>query len=339
MIHFIFMKLKRCVSTSDELDLDDKFKQLAAGAPYGSRYYTRFELEDSYITRLPAHVFHGIQFGELKFVGCSQLTCVDPSAFEGLGPRINKFTAELTDFSGTKPDINDTSYTCDLFGALSTLTNVETIQIIGSQITQIPANAFNDNMGVLTNLHTVDFGGSMTKGVIEYVGPNAFSTLRNVRLIDLSYQNISVIGQDAFAFTYRNDERLTLRLESNSLTGYKLKAVGRVFPINRPLTITMGGNKDLHYLPEATFYHIFVEQASGQRNTLNMSGDQLEIDLNNEWLIRYKQELDLKDKLLSAWGDDGRELLKHSDKEMQKIPPTDPTFYNLDDDDDNQDDY
>ncbi|CAG2103165.1 unnamed protein product [Medioppia subpectinata] len=298
--------------------LDDKFKQLAAGAPYGSRYYTRFELEDSYITRLPARIFHGIQFGELKFVGCSKLSCVDPGAFDGLGPRINRFTAELSNFSTSRGYLR-----CTLnFAALSTLTNVETIEIKGSQILTIPENAFNDNMGVLTNLHTVDFGGRTTKGVIQNISAKAFSTLRNVRLIDVSNQNISVIGQDAFTFNYRNDERLTIRLESNSLTGHGF--VGRVFPINRPLTITMGGNAKLHYLPEATFYDLFVE-TGGYKNTLDLGGDQMEIDVNNEWIVKYKVELDLKDKLFNAWGDDGRELLKHTDKQMQKPAPTDAT--------------
>ncbi|CAG2163489.1 unnamed protein product [Oppiella nova] len=322
----------KCVDTAGELDLDDKFSQLAQGAPYGSRYYTAFQLESSSMTMLPASVFHGIQFGELRFIGCSKLYCVDPKAFEGLGPRINRFTAELTNFSS--PVISTVNYTCDLFSALSTLTNVETISITGSEIIAIPDNAFNDRMGVLVNLHTVDFGGRQTKGKIGTVGKNAFSTLTNLKLVDLSNQRLINIHDYAFSFTTATWDRISIHLEGNQLNGLSFGA--HVFPTNRVTNLTLTGNPKLSYLNQSSFYDYF-EDRGHDPNILDISGDLQEVDTNNEWLIDNKVALGLQKKLFNAIATDGRPLLQHTHKEMTAAPTT-TTVASVVNSDDDQDD-
>ncbi|CAG2165101.1 unnamed protein product, partial [Oppiella nova] len=295
----------KCVATTEELDLDSFFDVLAH-VTNDTLYYKSFELVDTAITYLPPAAFHGVQFGELKFTGCSKLQCVDPRAFEGL---------LFVYYRGVDPP----NSTCNLFAALSTLTNVETINIVGSELTVIPDNAFNHNTGALTKLKTIDFGGRQTKGKIYKLGKRAFSTLKNLELIDLSHQDINKILDYSFEFPDSSpNTSMTINLESNFLYSYSF---GKdVFLSNKFTQLKFGGNPYLHALPETGFHEFFGEK-SHANNTCDLIGDLLAIDVRNQWLVRYKVKLGLNRKLLFAVGMDGKNLLNHTEQEMSGNPP------------------
>ncbi|CAG2103163.1 unnamed protein product [Medioppia subpectinata] len=311
-----------CINTADDLDLDEKFTQLANGAPKG--LYNTFILEDNYITSLPASLFHGIRFKHIILNGCSKLSCVNPNAFNGLGDDIQTFTSDISDFSAPK------NQTCDLFGALSTLKNVVSIKITGSNVPEIPDNAFSQPLGPLKYLEQIDFGGSRTPGKLTKIGHNAFSTLNNLQLVDLSRQAIASIGAEAFAMSTRSNDVLEINLEMNRLSGPGFGQ--RVFPLNRPVTVHLNGNMNLTQLPETAFYDMLA--AGGHdRNRVYITGPQMEIDRNNLWLVQNKVQLDLKNKLFGALGADGRPLLDHTVKQMDKDPANftiNDNFYDMD---------
>ncbi|CAG2165103.1 unnamed protein product [Oppiella nova] len=204
--------------------------------------------------------------------------------------------------------------TCDLFSALSTLTNVNQINIVNHQIPQIPDNAFNDNMGVLENLKTIDLHGTGSLGTII----SAFSTLKNLNMVNLSNQKIVAIGDSAFQFPRANWDHITINLEHNSLTGSRFGS--HVFPTNKVTTLMLAGNMDLTYLTEGVFYDFFEERGH-DRNTCNMSGIPMEIDRLNMGLVDNKVTMKLDQKLLEAMGKDGTALLKHTHKQMDVPPP------------------
>ncbi|CAG2163491.1 unnamed protein product, partial [Oppiella nova] len=298
----------KCVATTKELDLDDFFDALAH-VTNDTLYYKSFELVDTAITYLPPAAFHGVQFGELKFTGCSNLQCVDPRAFEGLAYNTTSFMVEVSDFRGVDPP----NSTCNLFAALSTLTNVETINIVGSELTVIPDNAFNHNTGALTRLKNIDFGGRQTKGKIYKVGKRAFSTLKNLNMVDLSNQKIVAIGDSAFQFPRANWDHITVNLEHNSLNGSSFGS--HVFPTNKVTTLMLAGNVNL------TPFYDFFEERGHDRNTCYMLGIPMEIDRYNMWLVDNIMIMKLDQKLLNAMGEDGILLLRHTHKQMDVAPP------------------
>ncbi|CAG2173549.1 unnamed protein product [Oppiella nova] len=222
--------------------------------------------------------------------------------------------------------VSPVNATCDLFSALSTLTNVNQINIVNHRIPIIPNNAFNDKMGVLENLRTIDLHGSTgSNGTIIAVGTNAFSTLKNLNKLDLSNQIIVAINDSAFQFPRANWDRITINLEHNRLNGSRFGS--HVFPTNKVTTLMLAGNMNLTYLPDGAFYDFFEERGH-DRNTCNMSGIQMEIDRLNLWLVDNKVTMKLDQKLLEAMGKDGTALLKHTHKQMDVAPPGANAVYN-----------
>ncbi|CAG2165102.1 unnamed protein product [Oppiella nova] len=302
----------RCVAI-DDVDLDSLFSYIADGIPYGTREYESFELESSYITTLGTSAFHGLLFKQFIFTSCSKLTCISPTAFMGQ-KSTTIFMAENTPFS------SPVTATCDLFSALSTLTNVNQINIVNHKIPQIPNNAFNDKMGVLANLRTIDLHSTGSLGTIISVGKNAFSTLLNLNMVNLSNQKIVAIGDSAFQFPRANWDRITINLEHNNLNGCRFGS--HVFPTNKVTKLMLAGNMDLTFLPDGAFYDFFEERGH-DRNTCDMLGIPMDIDQHNMWLVDNKGPMKLDQKLLNAMGKDGIPLLKHTHKQMD-VPPLKP---------------
>ncbi|CAG2163490.1 unnamed protein product [Oppiella nova] len=299
----------RCVA-ADEVDLDSVFSYIADGIAYGTREYESFELESSSISTLGTAAFHGLLFKQFIFTSCSKLTCISPAAFMAQ-TSTTIFTAENTPFS------SPVTATCDLFNALSTLTNVNQINIVNHQIPQIPNNAFNDKNGVLKNLRTIDLHGTGSLGTIISVGKNAFSTLENLNMVNLSNQKIVAIEDSAFEFPRANWDRITINLENNKLDGCRFGS--HVFPTNKVTKLMLAGNMNLKFLPDGAF-HDFFEERGHDRNTCDMSGNLMKIDRRNMWLVDNKVTMKLDQKLLNAWGEDGIPLLKHTHKQMDVDP-------------------
>ena len=88
--------------------------------------------------------------------------------------------------------------------SLNNMKNLTTITILGNNLTEILLNAFNgDHPGLEKN-----YLGNKS---ITKIGSNAFSSLKNLKLLDLSKNSICILDNNSLNFT------------SGQNTGYKIK--------------------------------------------------------------------------------------------------------------------
>ncbi|CAG2103164.1 unnamed protein product [Medioppia subpectinata] len=296
----------KCVAT-EPIDLAPIMELLLNGAE--NRSYETFELMSTAVTKLDAYMFKGVQFNQIILTGCSQLACVHPMAFGGQEASVTRFEATLTNLSSLR------GKDCDLFGALSSLTCLESIAIIGSEWTKIPDQAFNNKLGDQVNLTTITFSNGGSGGKLQRIGKEAFSALKALKQLDVSYHNLTRVDDSAFNLSDYIGDGMTINLMGNALTGTSFG--GDIVTDGAVTQLKLGANRVLKYLPQNVFKGVFK---ANKKNTIDLSGDLMEIDLNNKWLVEQKVSLDLNHRLLHAIGADGRPLLSHTIEEMNKPP-------------------
>ncbi len=83
---------------------------------------------------------------------------------------------------------------CNVFNSLKRLTNLQEVNITGSRIVEIPAEAFHDSINSRSNLVNIDLSGG-EGGDIAKVGKNAFSSLKGLRnLIKVKIKHTSFLN-------------------------------------------------------------------------------------------------------------------------------------------------
>jgi hypothetical protein len=315
----------KCFAYNHDIDLVSIFETIAYGHNPGDQFFETFELTSNKITELPADVFQGVVFRQLKFNFNPLLACVNPRAFTGMEKITTSIVATSSNFS------TNNQKDCDIFLAMSGLNILQFINITGSEITAIQPNAFHGRGGELLQLNSINLSGGQG-GSIKSVGKNAFSELRNIRYIDLSHHLITTIDAFAFAFTEASDNELTIDLQHNWDNSKKTGLNGETFGSssflvgNRRTSLLLGGNPGLKYLKEDPF-HSFLENKANGINKIDLQGTYLDYDWQNEWMLEYRAQLQLVDKVLNARTVDGEELWSVA-KSMWTISPTMPTAAN-----------
>ena len=105
------------------------------------------------------------------------------------------------------------------------------------------------------------------------------------------------IDSYAFEFKHPSNVDLWIALDHNELNGNSFGY--NAFPIvNRNTYLDLRSNP-LKYLSEEVF-HIFLENHSNGKNIIYLSGTPLDYYKQNQWLLTYRTELNLTDKLLYA---------------------------------------
>ncbi|CAG2119643.1 unnamed protein product, partial [Medioppia subpectinata] len=290
-----------------EIELAPIMEALLDGQQH--RYYQTFELESNAVTKLDAYMFKGVRFEEIVLTSGPLLSCVHPMAFAGQEASVTRFEATLTNLSSPRTS------ECDLFYALSGLTQLQTITMIGTQLNEIPDGAFTDRMGDQFNLTTILFSNGRPGGQIERIGKAAFTALRALEKLDLSYQKLTKVGEGAFNLSDYIGDGMSINLMGNALTA---TSFGGDLATDAAVTqLNLSGNRGLKYLPQSVFKGVFK---ANKKNTIDLNADLMEIDSNNKWLVEQKVSLDLNHRLLHAMGGDGRPLLNHTVAEMDKPP-------------------
>ena len=87
----------RCFATV-EFDMEQVFKTIAQGKSDEELKWNVLELSSPMLTELKDSIFHGVTFKTIKFVHCSKLNCISPTAFYGMERTIENFMGYDTSF-------------------------------------------------------------------------------------------------------------------------------------------------------------------------------------------------------------------------------------------------
>ena len=80
------------------MDLSQDFEAIQHGHNPGDQFFEFFELTSNTIEKLPADVFRGVTFRELKFNFNQKLSCIDTRAFTGLERITTRIIAQNSNF-------------------------------------------------------------------------------------------------------------------------------------------------------------------------------------------------------------------------------------------------
>ncbi|CAG2106299.1 unnamed protein product [Medioppia subpectinata] len=197
-----------------------------------------------------ASSFGGLKFKEILFNVCEPLVSINRDVFNGTGDTVTKFV--LVGGSVTELVTNQS----DLFGAINTLTQVETIMVSGNNITTLPSRALS-GLKKLTKFEYHD----RTVGMIE---AHAFNDLPMLKELSVDAYRVA-----DHAFTVGNNSdlvRLVLKFGKNTAPD----AIGQhSFELTgRPTTVSFTSNKFTH-LDQNNFASFLAE------NPLNRHKDMM----------------------------------------------------------------
>ncbi|CAG2102916.1 unnamed protein product [Medioppia subpectinata] len=301
----------RCFSTI-EFDLEQVFKAAGNGKTEEEKQFESLELSTPLIIELKDSIFHGVTFKTLKFLHCSKLNCISPTAFYGMERTLENFIGYDTSFSqGEKPG-------CNIFDSLRRLKSLRAINITGSRIREIPEGAFHETGSNIDKLTHIDLSGNQG-GEITKIGRNAFASLKALKYIDLSQHQISKIDPHAFYFEDSSNEYLTINLESNLLTQESFE-VESMSTNGRITTVKLGGNPNLQVLKDSVFRSFLLNTGRSnpaEQNMLDMRGSPLTCAKPNLWILESKFKLQRRiNYVISA--ESGIEFWRHTPSQCDK---------------------
>jgi len=311
-------QLIKCYATH-EFDLDQVFKAISIGKSEYELSFDTFELSSTKIMKLEDSVFQGIKFKTFKFVSCDQLSCVSPMTFAGMEKSVEKFISTGSSFRWDVSHSED----CNIFKALRHLTSLREVNITGSKINEIPAEAFHDFVSKQSNLVTIDLSQG-EGGDINKIGKNAFASLQGLKYLDLSSHKINTIDSYGFSFSMASNEKLIINLEHNNIT-YKSFANNSLLLNGRTTTLKLGANPLLQVLDESVFHEFLISKLSGDQNQIDLRGSPLYCNSKNLWLLELKSELKLQQKITNALSPDGLDFWTHTKSQcsadLDKLKP------------------
>ncbi|XP_054159750.1 leucine-rich repeat-containing G-protein coupled receptor 4-like [Oppia nitens] len=230
------------------------------------KMFQKFKLNNTAISELPENLFHDIAFNYIDIENAYNLRKIDTNIFNGINDTIEYLWIRNTPINDNIDDMNS-----NVFYAINSLKALQTLYISNTSIATIPDNAFQG----IKYLNTIYLVNS-----VNNIGRHSFRTLRNIEVLDLSYNKLINISDEAFAIQDSpNDESLYIRLTNNTFGENALRK--EIFDgLDRDVVIHIEGKK-FGYLNETIFGH-FLRQNS--LNDIWFSSLDCN-DCRNVWLI------------------------------------------------------
>jgi hypothetical protein len=223
---------------------------------------------------LTENAFSDITFDRIRLNGAINLRRFDIFAFGASSIITKNFEAVNTSLENS----------FNIFTALSLLKNLETIIIKFSNISEVPDNAFRPLLGQQKNLISVDLSNNQ----IIKVGKNAFRHLAALKRIDLTWNRINSIADNAFSFIKGSTEQISILLYHNQINESSIKS-SAFNELRRPAKITLDKNDNL----TALLYDIFSQfLAADQNNIVSFTNINCS-DCRSSWLLKplYEKQL------------------------------------------------
>lgn len=255
------------------------------------KYFEWFYLSNTGITSLEANTLWGIHFKNVYIRQCDELKTIDPMAFTHSSQFVKHIWINATKLSDKIEDKRNT------FRALNSLTNLKTMEVIGSRFTSIPSIAFNE----YSSVKSISFHNQKERQYLKKINTKAFHRLTHLKRIDLRHNRISKINSFAFSFETHSNQTLRIHLEDNHLNGDSFSPNALIGGNGRRVILYLGGydqcNEGLKRLDREVFEPFLLEN---KKNVIEMYGCPIECDENAVWMDTRKNILTKRIKHLKC---------------------------------------
>lgn len=197
-------------------------------------------IENEYIESIEDNDFGEISFDRVYINKCPKLKQIHWDAFGMQSDQIKRFDA-WKNYVNLLPNlISETNSDYDLIKLINSLVNCEEIYL----------NSFYEEMQPikLRNLEYLTLSGYHSSYKIESICSYAFYECDKIELIDLRWNNISYISENAFHFRNENNKILNIVLYINNLEESSF-ALNSLYNFKRSTKLNLNGN-EIKYLNE-----------------------------------------------------------------------------------------
>ena len=256
---------------NEDIDLVKIFQTLENNLTKTEKHFKSFLLQNNIITELKENTFSDITFDRIQISFCSKLKTLHKNAFNNT----DKVTQQIYIIHNPMVTSPDNS----IFEILNKFVHATNISLYKNNITEIPSNAFKDAVSKQDQLIQLLFGDSS----LRKLGNNAFSQLKNLSLLDLTYSWINFIPENAFEFNEDSEQHLNIDLRFNVYLNNSGFSEHSLTKLKRPTTIDIdNNNKNYPYLDEKIFQPFLLSNAKNQMQLTDGSLDCS--DCRNYWL-------------------------------------------------------
>lgn len=254
------------------------------------RKFEWFYLIDHGLTELGPSLFEHVYFRNIYLKSCPQLQWLNVTTF---GRSNSHYTRNI--FINASSLSNEPKLRRSTFKALSTLINLEVLEIQSSNISLIPYKAFNRNTNVrIIRFHNTEPSSSNHR--LEAIGTKAFYKANRLEEINLANNHIRRIRPYAFEFNQKSLHELKIFLSGNQLHSDSFEMNALLGSNGRNITLYLGdyGNCNPHLITlKREIFEPFFEENPG--NVVDMYGCPLVCDHRMEWLTynlqRYRSHI------------------------------------------------
>lgn len=235
-----------------------------------------FYLVDYQLRSLENEVFGHLFFRNIYIQNCPNLLVIKPNAFGKSGSFVKNIFINATKLS------NNAKLRRSTFVALSSLTNLEVLEIQTSSFTAIPYKAFNRH----NNIQIIRFYNPDARQKLRKISSKAFYKANKLEEIDLKNNEISKISSFAFEFFQEaKGQELRIFLSGNYLHSESFDKNALSGGNGRKVILYLGDydncNTALTTLRQDVFELFLLEN---QGNVIDMYGCPLVCDKQLEWL-------------------------------------------------------
>ena len=242
------------------------------------RYFEWFYLSNTAITSLDENVFHGLQFRNVYIRQCLNLKTINPLAFN------NSQSVKHIWINATKLS-DKVNHKRDVFKALNSLSQLKTLEVMGSRFTSIPSLAFNQ----YSSLKSLSFHNYNERQYLKKINSKAFYKLSHLKRIDLRNNRISKINSFAFGFDSQSNHSLRIHLENNELNSNSFSLNAFNGGNGRRIILYLGAynqcQSELKHLDKNIFEPFLMEN---KRNVIEMYGCPIECHSRSLWMDRKR---------------------------------------------------
>lgn len=240
------------------------------------RKFEWFYLVDDQINSLDNDLFAGLYFRNVYLQNCPKLLVIRANAFGESGDYVENIFINASRLS------NNGKLRRATFIALSSLSNLQVLEIQQSSITAIPFKAFNRD----TNVRIIRFYNPDARQKLKKIGTRAFYKANKVEEIDLKNNQIAKINRYAFQFNQPAiDQELRVFLSGNRLHSDSFDRLAFNGGNGRNVVLYLGDydncNSELTTLSQQVFEPFLLENRA---NIIDMYGCPLICDHKMEWL-------------------------------------------------------
>jgi hypothetical protein len=249
--------LKPCFCSADgiscggnqTIDLKTIFDGLSSNLEEGNKHFRQFSLSNTALSELLENTFGNITFDYISINGAKNLTRFQTNTFTGINQSIKEFDVHNT-------PLNNYPQNYYIFTAFSSMTNLEVLNIMYTNLEEIPENAFRPLNGLQNNLSSINFYNNK----ISKIGNNAFKYLNSLTELQFISNSVDIIPENAFSFSDTSEKRLYIFVTDCHLKSTSF-SIGAFNHLNRPTTIFLNSwlndSNNITFLDQRIFEPFF----------------------------------------------------------------------------------